>query len=136
MTCPHADLIAVHRRLCAHQYFAGGDMLSGAKLWDDIREMKDRVGACSNFATGMLRDLVEAGRPIETLRLACCYVAPGRNPEDYHAVLTVECDDGLWVLDIRQPEPVTTAELEHLGYELDCIQAQGGQIFDWKPWRQ
>lgn len=67
-------------------------------LWEPINKDKDG-GTCSNFAVAKLRDLEALGWPIDSMRLACCWVTEARNPKtDYHATLWVDLDGVTWEL--------------------------------------
>ena len=132
-----ADFAEVDSEIDArYPYSKSGDILSPAKLWDDIRQMGQ--GACSNYATAKLRMLVERGWPIEALRLACVYVEPMvgvQKNERYHGVLVASHPErGEWMIDSRQPRPVPVTELEMLGYEPDRIQEFGGSL-NWSEWK-
>ena len=125
-----SDLAEVDELIDArYPYSKSGDILSPARLWDDIRQMNE--GACSNYATAKLRLMIERGWPIEALRLGCVYVETG----EYHAVLTVTHPErGDYMIDSRQPYPLQVADLGLIGYKPDIIQEAGGssQFVEWK----
>jgi predicted transglutaminase-like cysteine proteinase len=80
-------------------YVGDGKKYRVAEQWENATEHQNQ-GDCEDFAIAKLHALLERGWPIETLRLAFCWV--GREADDSgHAVLLAECDNRLWVLDNR-----------------------------------
>lgn len=103
---------------------------SDPEWFDDWSPIDGGGGDCDSYAVGKLRRLVEAGWPVERLRLATCFVENG----GYHAVLIASTDDGDWMLDNRQPRVVPVGDIEIIGYRTDKIQQAGGSR-DWVEWK-
>ena len=98
--------------------------------FDDWSPIDESGGDCDSYAVAKLRRLYAAGIPIESLRLACCYVETG----EYHAVLIADLPEGAYMLDNRQPFPVPIKDVVSLlGYKPDRIQKVGGQR-EWVEW--
>ena len=90
-------------------------------LWEPIDDDSDG-GTCSNYAVAKLRRLVALGFPIETLRLATCWVDPRKNPlTDYHAVLWIDFEGGTY--ELSNGLPVRPATMSNFIY--DKIQIAG-----------
>lgn len=100
---------------------------------DNWSPIDDSGGDCDSYAVAKLHRLRALGWPIAALRLALCYVETG----EYHAVLSVDTDDGERILDNRFSHPCTLDELARIGYKPDRIQIEGGSRtwVDWK-WKE
>lgn len=87
------------------------------EFWTEI----DAAGGdCEDFALGKRRRLRELGWPEESLRLATCtYHGDG------HAVLTVDTDAGVWVLDNRYTDPQPWAVLPYKWIERQAATGLG-----------
>ena len=108
-------------------YLSDTEQYQLADLWTPI---DSRGGDCEDYAIAKLLKLHAAGMPIESLRLACCYVETG----EYHAVLVVAFEDKEYVLDNRYPDPQTLNDLQAIGYKPDVIQRLGGSK-EWVEWK-
>ena len=105
--------------------------------FDDWSPIDEKGGDCDSYAVAKLRRLVAAGVPVESLRLATCYVEPSvgtTKDERYHAVLIVSTQAGDFMLDNRQHFPTPVLELAMLGYEPALIQKIGGEQ-GWAEWK-
>jgi len=69
------------------------DLYGLPELW----AVADRAGDCEDYALAKRRALLDLGWPVEALRLAVCVDEQGGG----HAVLTVDTDQGVYVLDNR-----------------------------------
>jgi predicted transglutaminase-like cysteine proteinase len=105
-----------------------------AEFWERTNE---QGGDCEDYALEKLRRLVEAGFPIERLRLATALVAPlgaftraNRN----HAVLVIDAPDDQYILDNRIPNVVSIPVLIGNMYTLLQIQRVGGSR-QWVAWK-
>lgn len=89
-----ADLSAVQAEINARVgYRADIDLYGLPELWT----VADREGDCEDYALAKRRALLDLGWPVEALRLAVCQDETGGG----HAVLTVDTDRGVYVLDNR-----------------------------------
>lgn len=117
---------AVQDEVNAFQYKAD---VPGTDDWDSGQD-------CENYALGKLRRLVEAGFPIERLRLATCFVG-GTGPAnrgEAHCVLVLDAPDDHYVLDNRFAMPVLVSALIAGGNTLEVIQKGGGSR-EWIKWK-
>lgn len=109
-----ADLKVVNVAINALPYVAGVD-----PLWQPIDADADG-GTCSNYAVAKLRALKALGWPIESLRVATCWVTRERNPKtDYHAVLLVDYDGATWEMSNGIDHP---NEIELTRWDYDLVQ--------------
>lgn len=128
------DLNVVNAKVNAYPY-----EFHVSELWRHMLAPMPR-GACSNYATTKYGRLEALGWPVESLRLACCWVEPFKlydkdtgllrwatMDERYHAVLLVNFDEQTWVLDNRKPYPT---EIELLPYKWDILQVAGTELWE------
>jgi predicted transglutaminase-like cysteine proteinase len=66
---------------------------------EELWTVADRQGDCEDYALAKRRALLARGWPVSALRLAVCTTSSGEG----HAVLTVDTDQGVYVLDNRRP---------------------------------
>lgn len=85
----------------------------------DLWVVADREGDCEDYALAKRQALLGLGWPVQALRLALCVTEAGQA----HAVLTVDTDQGCYVLDNRFPE---VAAWTALPYRWTVRQAAGG----------
>lgn len=78
-------------------------------------------GDCDDYALEKRHRLLTLGWPRSSLRLALCRCETGEG----HAVLTVDCDRGTFILDNRFGEVKTYRQLVAHGYRFDRRQAAG-----------
>ena len=89
-----ATLRAVNAAVNADTRYVGdAEHYGKADYWTPA----DGAGDCEDYALAKCRRLTAQGWPRAALRIALCWTETG----DYHAVLTVEAEDGAWVLDNR-----------------------------------
>jgi predicted transglutaminase-like cysteine proteinase len=86
---------------------------------EELWTVADRLGDCEDFALAKRRALLALGWPVTALRLAVCTLPTGEG----HAVLTVDTDRGVYVLDNRRPFVEPWAALP---YTWSKRQAAGG----------
>lgn len=86
-------------------YRSDPDLYGRPEFW----AVADGAGDCEDYALAKLRRLVELGWPRQDLRLATCWCEDG----GYHAVLTVDTDRGVYVLDNRQDSVVPWSRLPY-----------------------
>ena len=86
---------------------------------DELWTVANREGDCEDYALTKRRLLLGLGWPLETLRLATCWVETG----EYHAVLTADHDGQTWVLDNRHKSP---RRWDRLPYRWHKRQKAGG----------
>jgi predicted transglutaminase-like cysteine proteinase len=86
---------------------------------EDFWTVAQGAGDCEDFSLAKRAKLLALDWPVDALRLAVCRTETG----DLHAVLTVDCDDGTWVLDNRQTDVVAWDQLPYQWIER---QAAGG----------
>lgn len=121
-----ADLAEVNEEVNSLPYVADADRYGRPEFWAEISASG---GDCEDFAIGKLNRLAARRWPIESLRLAACYVETG----EYHAVLVAGTPTGDMVLDNRKPDPIPVSELAVIGYRPDRIQEAGGSK-TWVRW--
>ena len=84
------------------------------------------------MATWKLRHLVGAYNwPVESLRLACCFVerkAASKKRDRYHCVLLADFDGQTYVLDNRWPHPM---EFQLLDYEWHKVYSHELKAWEW-----
>jgi len=80
-------------------YVSDDEKYNTIEQWEDAIE-KGYAGDCEDYAIAKLHELLRIGWPIERLRLTFCWVGAERDNEG-HAVLVVEYNNQLWVLDNR-----------------------------------
>jgi predicted transglutaminase-like cysteine proteinase len=97
-------------------------------LWRRIGLMKR--GDCDDYAMEKRFRLIEAGVPVEDLRLASCLVETG---ERHLVLLCTDEDGGDWILDNRQPAIFTRDTFMGLGYHGESLQIPGEWY--WQEWR-
>lgn len=122
-----SDLKRVNREVNdATTYRSDMSRFGTDEWWDEA----NGEGDCEDYAIAKLRKLVAAGWSIDDLRLACCYAANG----EYHAVLIASADEGDFMLDNCQPDPIPASDIVGLlGYRPDKIQSHGGSR-EWVKW--
>jgi predicted transglutaminase-like cysteine proteinase len=89
-------------------------------------------GDCEDLALAKLDRLLEAGFPIEALRLATCRVGWTKKGEP-HVVLAIDGPDDQWVLCNRFSFLLNHPHLVAAGYHKDAIQKVGGSK-EWVKW--
>lgn len=97
-----------------------------AQVGDDWNPKTSNGFDCNNYATVKAEELAARGVPVSAMRLATCYVKPGRLPDDYHAVLLVDYRGQTYVLCNRYPYPM---EIQLLPYEF--VYAQNAAL-EWE----
>lgn len=78
-------------------------------LEDFWTEIDDLGGDCEDFALEKRRRLLLAGWPREVVNLATCYTESG----EYHAVLLIDDDQGVYVLDNRHRDVMPWAAVPY-----------------------
>jgi predicted transglutaminase-like cysteine proteinase len=66
---------------------------------EELWTVADRQGDCEDYALAKRQALLALGWPVSSLRLAVCTVPGGEG----HAVLSVDTNRGVYVLDNRHP---------------------------------
>ncbi len=101
------------------------------QIGDDWNPFTENGFDCNNYATRKMEELAARGVPLESMRLATCFVERSSTAEKkdrYHAVLLVTIGDTTYVLDNRYPHPM---EWELLPYEWHKLQIAGTQTWEW-----
>ncbi len=101
------------------------------QIGDDWNPFTANGFDCNNYATRKMEELAARGVPLESMRLATCFVERSMAPEKrnrYHAVLLVDIGGITYVLDNRYPLPM---EYELLPYEWHKLQVHGTQTWEW-----
>jgi predicted transglutaminase-like cysteine proteinase len=94
------DLIEVNHEYNQKITYVGDTWTyKSSEQWENALEHGNQ-GDCEDFAIAKLHALLDKGWPIETLRLTFCWVDKEAD-DSGHAVLVVEFDNRLWVLDNR-----------------------------------
>lgn len=107
----------------------------GNDHWDALG-VDTEADDCDGYAIGKLRRLLKAGFPIESLRLATCFVG-GTGPHDRgepHVVLVIDAPDDQYVLCNLHPELLTHPALVAGRYTRESIQKAGGSR-EWTEWK-
>ena len=117
----------INNEVNANSHLSDIEKYKFSDVWSQI---DSTGGDCEDYALAKLLKLHAASMPIESLRLACCYVETG----EYHAVLVVAFEDKEYVLDNRYPDPQTLTDLQAIGYKPDVIQRIGGSK-EWVEWK-
>lgn len=121
------DLDQVNDEVNRLPYVSDAARYDKPEFW---KEIDASGGDCEDFAVGKLNRLHHRGWPIESLRLATCYVETG----EYHAVLLAETERGAFMLDNRFPRPVPLSEVSGtFGYRPRMVQKTGGSR-EWVAW--
>jgi predicted transglutaminase-like cysteine proteinase len=96
--------------------------------WERISQQSR--GDCDDYVMEKRWRCLEAGIPLEDMRIGICTVETGES----HAVLIVNDPElgGDWILDNRQPVPYTMIEFKGLGYIGVSIQHPGHWL--WQTW--
>lgn len=100
------------------------------QIGDDWNPFTPNGFDCNNYATRKMEELAARGVPLESMRLATCFVeaSAGEKRNRYHAVLLVDINGQTYVLDNRYPLPM---EFDLLPYEWHKIQVAGARTWEW-----
>ena len=121
----YQTLVEVNREVNALPYKTDAELYDRLEYWTDAAVA---TGAdCEDYAITKMHKLATLGWPQKSLRLATCYTETG----EFHGVLIVSTEDGDYMLDNRQPNPVPVADVLRLGYKPASIQASGLRWVQW-----
>jgi predicted transglutaminase-like cysteine proteinase len=123
------DLLEVNQQLNYKITYESDDThYQTSERWENALE-NSNLGDCEDFAIAKLRALLERGWPIQVLRLTFCWVDKEAD-DSGHAVLVVEFQNRLWVLDNRYDEVREVPNCTD--YVWNTIQEVGGSQ-NWIP---
>ena len=114
-----AKLEDVNVEVNALPYTSDSDRWGTSEFWEEIDA---QGGDCEDFSIAKRNRLLSLDLPAKALRLAICITETGEG----HAVLTVDTDQGTFVLDNRFPAVLPFERLTDLGYRWISRQAGDG----------
>jgi predicted transglutaminase-like cysteine proteinase len=91
------------------------DHYGKAEFWEDA-DRGDHQGDCEDYAIAKLHRLRTLGWPADALRVCLCSIDPASGGPD-HAVLVVETDRGLYVLDNCYPHVDAITSCRYTGWQ-------------------